>query len=103
MLVMAQTQDILFTIFYDLTCQDLPPALEDSHSEFFAEPNGWFPRFLQWDPAALKGDVSAAHCVHICQLKRLLHSPMTRVRLSLRKLKRISLRLQRYLTVLPKD
>lgn len=55
---MAQTQDVLCSIFFDLTCQDLPPSLEDAHGEFFGEANGWFPRFLQWEPADLRGDVS---------------------------------------------
>lgn len=59
----AQSQAALMSIFYDLTCQDLPPALEDNHMEFFGALDGtspgWFLRFLAWDPPALQGDVSS--------------------------------------------
>jgi exportin-2 (importin alpha re-exporter) len=59
----AQSQAVLMSIFYDLTCQDLPPALEDNHVEFFgpadSSSSGWFLRFLAWDPPALQGDVSS--------------------------------------------
>jgi len=61
-LFVAQSQAVLMSIFYDLTCQDLPPVLEDNHSEFFGASDGsapgWFLRFLAWDPPALRGDVS---------------------------------------------
>ncbi|KAF8583471.1 Cse1-domain-containing protein [Ramaria rubella] len=57
----AQSQAVLMSIFYDLTCQDLPPALEDNHVEFFGASDGsspgWFLRFLAWDPPALQGDL----------------------------------------------
>ncbi|TFK45700.1 importin alpha re-exporter [Heliocybe sulcata] len=43
-------------IFYDLTSQDLPPAIEDSHKEFFQPGEGWFSRFMEWDPTELRGD-----------------------------------------------
>ncbi|KZV93299.1 importin alpha re-exporter [Exidia glandulosa HHB12029] len=53
---LAQTQIVLVTLFYDLTCQDLPPALEDAHLEFFGPGTGWFVRFLAFDPPELAGD-----------------------------------------------
>lgn len=54
---MAQSVVQLVEIYYDFTCQDLPPDLEDSHEEFFGA-NGWWIKFLAWDPEALRGDVS---------------------------------------------
>lgn len=48
---------LLIDIFYDFTCQDLPPAIEDAHAEFFAPGTGWFHAFLNWDPVELRGDV----------------------------------------------
>lgn len=56
MAVLAQAQCLLLDIFYDFTCQDLPPDLEDAHEEFFAPPNGLFQRFLTWDPVPLRTD-----------------------------------------------
>ncbi|KIJ25285.1 hypothetical protein M422DRAFT_273745, partial [Sphaerobolus stellatus SS14] len=56
----AQSQAVLMSIYYDLTCQDLPPLLEDNHAEFFGAVDGsapgWFLKFLAWDPPALRGD-----------------------------------------------
>lgn len=49
----ARQMELLTTIFYDLVSQDLPPILEDSHVEFFASPNGYFPRLLSWSPKNL--------------------------------------------------
>jgi exportin-2 (importin alpha re-exporter) len=43
-----QSMILLLDIFYDFTCQDLPPAIEDAHDEFFHPGNGWFLRFLGW-------------------------------------------------------
>jgi exportin-2 (importin alpha re-exporter) len=54
----AQTMSLLMEIFYDFTCQDLPPALEDAHAEFFSPPAGWFQKLLGWNPAGLSVDVS---------------------------------------------
>lgn len=54
---LAECMVQLVEIYYDFTCQDLPPALEDSHMEFFG-PGGWFHRFISWDSKALAGDVS---------------------------------------------
>lgn len=54
--LVAQTQAILVDLFYDLTCQDLPPAMEDAHAQFFG-PDGLFLKFLNWSPAELAGEV----------------------------------------------
>ncbi|KAK7678006.1 hypothetical protein QCA50_018946 [Cerrena zonata] len=51
----AQAQVLLVELFYDLTCQDLPPDFEDNHQEFFG-PQGMFLRFLDWNPPQLAGD-----------------------------------------------
>ncbi|EIW74080.1 importin alpha re-exporter [Coniophora puteana RWD-64-598 SS2] len=53
---LAQAQILLVEIFHDLTCQDLPPAIEDSHKEFFDPTQGWWIRFLPWDPPQLRVD-----------------------------------------------
>ncbi|KAH0831109.1 armadillo-type protein [Lanmaoa asiatica] len=53
--VVTQAQTLLAEIFYDFTCHDLPPAIEDAHDEFFAPTTGWFQRFLTWDPPELRG------------------------------------------------
>ncbi|KAH9947043.1 Cse1-domain-containing protein [Amylocystis lapponica] len=52
----AQAQVVLVDIFYDLTCQDLPPDIEESHTQFFGAEGGLFVRLLQWDPPTLRGD-----------------------------------------------
>jgi exportin-2 (importin alpha re-exporter) len=56
---LAQTMVSLINIFYDLTCQDLPPAIEDNYAEFFGN-NGWLFAFLDWDPAELRQDASCS-------------------------------------------
>jgi exportin-2 (importin alpha re-exporter) len=56
--LLAQCQILLQDIYYDFSCQDLPPGLEDSNEEFFSPVQGWFQRFLAWDPMILRGDVS---------------------------------------------
>ncbi|KAJ3756512.1 CAS/CSE protein [Lentinula raphanica] len=53
--LLAQTMVLLVDIYYDFTCQDLPPAIEDSHQEFFGA-EGYFPLLLRWDQADLRGD-----------------------------------------------
>ncbi|KAF5323094.1 hypothetical protein D9611_009310 [Ephemerocybe angulata] len=53
--LIAHAMVLLTAIFYDLTCHDLPPAIEDNYEEFFGS-NGWFHRFITWDPAELRGD-----------------------------------------------
>lgn len=55
--LIAQTQAILVDLYFDLTCQDLPPAIEDTHLQFFG-PEGFFMKFLSWSPAELASDVS---------------------------------------------
>jgi exportin-2 (importin alpha re-exporter) len=55
----ARAFNVLVTLYYDLSCQDLPPAVEDSHMEFWAADGGLFLRFLAWDPPELQGDVCA--------------------------------------------
>ncbi|KAL1949825.1 hypothetical protein VTO73DRAFT_8706 [Trametes versicolor] len=52
----AQAMVFLVDIFYDLTCQDLPPDIEDSHAQFFGPESGLFLKLLQWDPPSLQGD-----------------------------------------------
>ncbi|KAN0094806.1 CAS/CSE protein, C-terminus domain containing protein [Tylopilus felleus] len=54
--VVTQAQILLAEIFYDFTCQDLPPAIEDAHGEFFAPTTGLFQRFLTLDPPQLRKD-----------------------------------------------
>ncbi|PAV17971.1 importin alpha re-exporter [Pyrrhoderma noxium] len=53
---LAQCMVVLINLYYDLACQDLPPALEDNHAEFFARDNGLFVRFLAWNPPELQTD-----------------------------------------------
>lgn len=55
--LLAQVMVLLVDIYYDFTCQDLPPAIEDSHEEFFGPGSGWFQAFLLWEPVELRGDV----------------------------------------------
>ncbi|KAI0775001.1 Cse1-domain-containing protein [Trametes elegans] len=52
----AQSMVFLVDIFYDLTCQDLPPDIEDSQAQFFGPENGLFLKLLLWDPPQLRGD-----------------------------------------------
>ena len=66
---LAQTQVLLVTLFYALTCQDLPPALEDTHMEFFGPGTGWFLRFLAWDPPELAVDPDESNPSLPSQLK----------------------------------
>lgn len=54
--IVTQAQIILVDIFYDFTCQDLPPGIEDAHDSFFAPQTGLFQRFMSWDPAELRSD-----------------------------------------------
>ncbi|OCH89837.1 Cse1-domain-containing protein [Obba rivulosa] len=54
--VVAQAQVALVDIFYDLTCQDLPPDIEDAHAQFFGPENGLFLQLLAWNPPQLESD-----------------------------------------------
>lgn len=48
---LMQVMRLLVDIYFDLSCQDLPPAFEDTVQEFWGSPNGWFIRFLSWSPS----------------------------------------------------
>ncbi|KAF7294456.1 Importin N-terminal domain-containing protein [Mycena kentingensis (nom. inval.)] len=52
----AQTMTLLLDIFYDFTCHDLPPAIEDAHAELFSPPDGLFHKLLAWSPPGLAVD-----------------------------------------------
>ncbi|KAF9036301.1 CAS/CSE protein [Panaeolus papilionaceus] len=54
--LLAQAMVCLTDIYYDFTCQDLPPSIEDSHEEFFAPGTGWFQAFLLWEAPELNVD-----------------------------------------------
>ncbi|KAJ3492037.1 hypothetical protein NLI96_g338 [Meripilus lineatus] len=54
--MIAQAQVNLVEVYYDLTCQDLPPDFEDTHQQFFGASNGLFLQLLSWDPQELRGD-----------------------------------------------
>jgi exportin-2 (importin alpha re-exporter) len=56
--VVARCQVLLLDIYFDFTCQDLPPDIEDSHHEFFEPSNGWFQRLLACEPQGSSTDVS---------------------------------------------
>lgn len=38
---------LLLEIYFDYTCQDLPPTIEDGHTEFSRPEQGWFVRLLK--------------------------------------------------------
>ena len=96
----AQATVFLVDLFYDLTCQDLPPGIEDSHAQFFGAQDGLFLRLLLWDPPQLQGDVSAIVCYLVdTYCTKSLYSLMTRRRRSLHKSRRGFSRSSRY--VLP--
>ncbi|KAH7097236.1 importin alpha re-exporter [Auriculariales sp. MPI-PUGE-AT-0066] len=67
--ILGQAQTVMVTLFYDLTCQDLPPAFEDTHLEFFGPGSGWFIRFLAWDPPELAVEEDDANPSVPSQLK----------------------------------
>ncbi|KAI0684913.1 Cse1-domain-containing protein [Cytidiella melzeri] len=52
----AQAQVLLVELYYDLTCQDLPPDFEDTYTAFFGSNNGIYLKFLTWDPPQFQGD-----------------------------------------------
>ncbi|KAJ8091228.1 importin-alpha export receptor [Marasmius tenuissimus] len=54
--ILTQCMILLVEIYYDFTCQDIPPAIEDSHNEFFGGSDGWFPAFMTWDPDDLRNE-----------------------------------------------
>ena len=58
--LLAQAMALLVDVYYDFSCQHLPPAIEDSHEEFFGPGTGWFQALLLWDPIELQNDVCAS-------------------------------------------
>ncbi|KDQ49269.1 hypothetical protein JAAARDRAFT_201016 [Jaapia argillacea MUCL 33604] len=54
--LLTQAAVVMVDLYYDLTCQDLPPHFEDAHEEYFGPQQGWFTKFLAWDPVELRGD-----------------------------------------------
>ncbi|KAI5826864.1 Cse1-domain-containing protein [Schizophyllum commune Tattone D] len=54
--LVAHTMLLLLEIFYDFTCHDLPPAIEDAHAEFFTPGTGYLHAFMAWSPAELATD-----------------------------------------------
>ncbi|KAL0569494.1 importin-alpha export receptor [Marasmius crinis-equi] len=71
--ILTQCMILLVEIYYDFTCQDIPPAIEDSHNEFFAGADGWFPAFMTWDPDDLRNeDPDDATPSHPSQLKKVI-------------------------------
>ena len=55
--IVALCQVLLLDIYFDFTCQDLPPDIEDSHNEFFEPASGWFQLLMTWDPQGSSTDV----------------------------------------------
>ncbi|KAF9074712.1 importin alpha re-exporter [Rhodocollybia butyracea] len=55
-MVLAQCMVLLIDIYYDFTCHDLPPAIEDSHIEFFGRNGGLFVLLMGWDNEQLQAD-----------------------------------------------
>ncbi|KAF5386293.1 hypothetical protein D9757_008606 [Collybiopsis confluens] len=54
--LLGQCMVLLVEIYYDFTCHNLPPAIEDSHVEFFGSDGGFFPGLMRWEPAELEVD-----------------------------------------------
>ncbi|KAI0340315.1 Cse1-domain-containing protein [Trametopsis cervina] len=52
----AQAQVLLVDLYYDLTCQDLPPDFEDTYTAFFGTNDSIFLKFITWEPSHLQGD-----------------------------------------------
>lgn len=71
--LLAHAMVLLVDLYYDLTCQDLPPAIEDSHEEFFGPGTGWFQAFLAWDPVELRVDVGPCQFGPLEILSILIH------------------------------
>lgn len=93
--LLTQTMILLVDIFYDFTCHDLPPALEDGHMGFFSPETGWFHRFLAWDSPSLRGEVSSNTVLLLNFTDNIHHSPMISRLPFLRNLKRVFLKSQR--------
>jgi exportin-2 (importin alpha re-exporter) len=69
----TQSMILLVDIYYDFTCQDLPPALEDAHEEFFDPTTGWFVKFLGWEGVGLGGEVGFVFVFVFCFVCCVLH------------------------------
>jgi exportin-2 (importin alpha re-exporter) len=82
---LAQCQVLLAEIYFDFTCQDLPPDIEDSHEEFFGPSTGWFQKFLAWSPQGPCSEVSFQWRLMILTQNWLRLSPITMQRPSLLK------------------
>ncbi|PFH53505.1 hypothetical protein AMATHDRAFT_54636 [Amanita thiersii Skay4041] len=70
--VLGQIMVLLFEIFYDFTCQDLPPDIEDSYDEFFGSKSGWFPVFLAWEAPILDNSTDDVRPSILGQLKTVI-------------------------------
>ncbi|KZP14318.1 hypothetical protein FIBSPDRAFT_896694 [Athelia psychrophila] len=51
--VLVRQTTLLLEIYYDFTCQDLPPAIEDAHERVLGLEQGWSARVLNWNTGAL--------------------------------------------------
>jgi hypothetical protein len=60
--LLAQSLQLLVQLFQDLSSQDLPPYFEDNLTVFMGTADGsqegWLRKYLSWERAELKGDVS---------------------------------------------
>ena len=60
--LLAQALLLLTELFHDLNSQDLPPFFEEHLDDFMgneaAGKEGWLRKYLSWERAELKGDVS---------------------------------------------
>jgi len=62
--LLAQSLLLLVQLFHDLSSQDLPPFFEENMSVFMRDASvgdggdGWLRKYLSWERAELKGDVS---------------------------------------------
>lgn len=60
--LLAQSVLLLTQLFHDLCSQDLPPFFEDRMGDFMGDAatgkEGWLRKYLSWDKAELRGDVS---------------------------------------------
>jgi hypothetical protein len=79
---------LLIQLFHDLNCQDLPPFFEDRLGDFMGDAGtgkeGWLKKYLTWDRAELRGDVSRLTSHKALQLMRqdddALPGPLQKIR-----------------------
>ena len=83
----AQALVIMTEIYYDLSCQDLPPLFEDTHTQFFGANQSLFLQFMTWEPAELQGDVRPHSSTRYATLMLTIHncSPTIPLHLSRRR------------------